>query len=633
MPGKKVSGKRKDASSGYKLSSTSYVFSCLGFLILTILIFLGSYNDSRKNLEAQFRTDALRRIQVVQSLLQNPREHFRTLESFFVASEAVTRDEFILFTRGWIDSGTFTMIGWIPPEVHSSSEGYAYPVEDAKLPLLLSQRPAAEKARADRMCMVSGAFHDGEHLLMLFCPVFMPEDRGNAYKGTLFGEFDLAQLLSKPLSDVPPLGLSFTIYPGTLQKGAPFFTYDDEMERGKGGLSNLSFGTALQAERVFPFADRTWTMVVYATPGYVAEHASFLPWLLLFGGLLLSILLAVYLYQRAVQKKAFVEKVHELDSFFTLNLDLLCITDTDGHFLRLNPEWERALGYSVDFLLGRKFFDFIHPDDLPATLDAVESLTTGDMVTGFENRYRCSDGSYKWVEWRSVSKNKFIYAAARDITERLQWEKRLLHTLKEKDILLKEVHHRVKNNLQMITSMLNLEREKTADPRVKEQLLRNQHRIHTIAMVHESLYMSDTMSGIDFSAHIKDLISLYQQTETGLPVSYILEVDCETLPLGTALPCGLIVNELLTNSVQHALPGVEEPKITITFTGSRDDRDYLLTISDNGPGMPELSDPSDPNGLGLQIVRALTDQINGSLEVINDSGAVFRIRFPAEPVT
>ncbi len=119
------------------------------------------------------------------------------------------------------------------------------------------------------------------------------------------------------------------------------------------------------------------------------------------------------------------QKTEELDRYFTLSLDLLCIADTDGNFLRLNPEWEKTLGYPLAELEGRRFLDFVHPDDMEATLATIATLDQQHEVLNFENRYRCKDGSYRWIEWRSSPRGKVFYAAARDITTRKQAEEAL----------------------------------------------------------------------------------------------------------------------------------------------------------------------------------------------------------------
>ncbi len=128
-------------------------------------------------------------------------------------------------------------------------------------------------------------------------------------------------------------------------------------------------------------------------------------------------------------------KTEELDRYFTASLDLLCIADTDGYFHRLNPEWEKTLGYALAELEGRRFLDLVHPDDLQATLAAMSQLENQDSVLNFENRYRCKDGSYRWIEWRSLPIGKLIYAAARDVTER----KRAEEALRESEAAFREL--------------------------------------------------------------------------------------------------------------------------------------------------------------------------------------------------
>ncbi len=129
--------------------------------------------------------------------------------------------------------------------------------------------------------------------------------------------------------------------------------------------------------------------------------------------------------ERKQVEAALGEKTEELDRYFASSLDLLCIADTDGYFRRLNPEWEKTLGYSLAELEGKRFLDFVHPDDLEATLAAISQLNRQEEVLNFVNRYRCRDNSYRWIEWRSFPQGKLIYAVARDITERKRAEESL----------------------------------------------------------------------------------------------------------------------------------------------------------------------------------------------------------------
>ncbi|MBN1413309.1 MAG: PAS domain S-box protein [Spirochaetales bacterium] len=130
--------------------------------------------------------------------------------------------------------------------------------------------------------------------------------------------------------------------------------------------------------------------------------------------------------EKKLSEKALREKTEEIDRFFSLSIDLLCIADTEGYFHRLNPEWEKTLGYTLAELEGKKFLDFVHPDDIPATLDAIKLLESQKEVIDFTNRYQCRDGSYRWLEWRSIPKGKMVYAAARDITDWIKAKNELL---------------------------------------------------------------------------------------------------------------------------------------------------------------------------------------------------------------
>jgi len=151
--------------------------------------------------------------------------------------------------------------------------------------------------------------------------------------------------------------------------------------------------------------------------------------------LVMIVVLLLQIRRRKSAEMSLLQKKEELDQFFNISLDLLCIANTEGYFLRLNPIWERILGYSREELMTKRFVDFVHPDDRDATLEAVSTLASQRYIVHFENRYRCKDGTYRWLDWASAPAGAFIYATARDVTERKQAEESLKERLRFETLL------------------------------------------------------------------------------------------------------------------------------------------------------------------------------------------------------
>ena len=169
--------------------------------------------------------------------------------------------------------------------------------------------------------------------------------------------------------------------------------------------------------------------------------------------------------QRVRTDEDLQEKSEELDQFFTLALDLLCIADTEGNFRRLNSAWETTFGYRVEELMGKKFLDLVHPDDLEGTISAFGNMSTGREVVNFVNRFRCKDGAYRWIEWRSFPYGKnLIYGAARDITERKQVEQALKLANKKLNLMAEVTRHDIRNKLTVLGGYLTLLKEYPPKP-------------------------------------------------------------------------------------------------------------------------------------------------------------------------
>lgn len=213
--------------------------------------------------------------------------------------------------------------------------------------------------------------------------------------------------------------------------------------------------------------------------------------------------------------------------------------------------------------------------------------------------------------------------------KRLGEKTALLH---EKEVLLKEVHHRVKNNLQVISSLLNLQAARLADPQTREALRESQHRVRTMALIHEKLYQSTDLAQIDFAAYLHSLVSYLRQSyrDRSEQVTILVRAEGVQLEIETALPCGLIVNELVSNALKHAFPAGRAGEIVITLTPRAAGRAQLV-VSDDGVGLAPGVEIQRSSSLGLQLVHALVQQIGGDLRLESGPGARFVLEFPYQP--
>ena len=232
---------------------------------------------------------------------------------------------------------------------------------------------------------------------------------------------------------------------------------------------------------------------------------------------------------------------------------------------------------------------------------------------------RVAEQTYKLME-----NNELLQ---REIIERKIIEKQIQASLNEKEVLLKEIHHRVKNNLQIISSLLSLQAEKVDSEAIASAIIESQLRVKTMAIIHEKLYGSEDLSRIRFGAYIESLVGFLKSIYSGHKRTISFELNLENLALSIehALPCGLIINELATNAYKHAF-GPEGGVIRIGLLETAD-RMITLSISDNGSGLPSGLDLVNPATLGLQLVAELVEQIDGRLSLADNGGAQFTISF------
>jgi two-component sensor histidine kinase len=218
--------------------------------------------------------------------------------------------------------------------------------------------------------------------------------------------------------------------------------------------------------------------------------------------------------------------------------------------------------------------------------------------------------------------------AQQEIAERMRVEAQIKSSLEEKVVLLQEIHHRVKNNLQIISSLLRLQSQQIHDPQALEVFLESQNRVRSMAMIHEMLYQSEDLSKIDFGTYVQglasSLIRSYHSRSTALSLS--VQVDPISLSPNDAVPCGLIINELITNSIKYAFPNGNAGQVHIAV--QEGDNAYVtLVVSDNGIGFPQELDWRNSDSLGLQLVTSLVEQLEGTIELHCEHGTEFEIGF------
>jgi two-component sensor histidine kinase len=219
----------------------------------------------------------------------------------------------------------------------------------------------------------------------------------------------------------------------------------------------------------------------------------------------------------------------------------------------------------------------------------------------------------------------------RDVTLRKREEIRLKEDLRVKDVLLKEIHHRVKNNLQVISSLISLQGAVLADEESQLVFQDCQTQIQSIAMVHEQLYRSDNLQAIDMASFLTSLVAYLLRVFNVDEGRVVSEVECGSLSLGIdqATPVALIVNELVSNSIKHGL-GRDGGTISVNFERVDDSR-LRLTVRDSGEGLPEDVDIEGSKTLGIQLIRALTSQLGGEASWENAQGTLFTLVFPYLP--
>ncbi len=346
--------------------------------------------------------------------------------------------------------------------------------------------------------------------------------------------------------------------------------------------------------------------------------------------------LAVYFRDINRRKKA-VEALRKSEArfrrLFESNIIGVIFADFNGTITDANDVFLQMVGYTrEDLLLGKVRWDTITPQEY-RHLDqwAIEQSKTTRVIIPWEKEYIRQDGSRVPVIIGCALLDGYddrVIAFVLDISDRKRTEDQIKASLLEKETLLKEIHHRVKNNLQVISSLLRLQSRQIRDQEALELFQDSQNRVQAIALIHELLYQSPNLSQINFQDYIQTLVgNLCRAYHTHQrAIIFNINVEPVELTIDTAIPCGLIINELVSNALKHAFPENQGGKICVNLLHSNRNH-VILSISDNGIGLGSDFDLLNTSSLGLQLVYRLTQQLEGSIELNQEQGTEFKIAF------
>ncbi|MFO7838619.1 MAG: PAS domain S-box protein [Desulfosalsimonadaceae bacterium] len=307
--------------------------------------------------------------------------------------------------------------------------------------------------------------------------------------------------------------------------------------------------------------------------------------------------------------------------------------ETDKVFF--SRQWKNMLGYNEDEI-GDTLFEWesrIHPEDKESCFADLEAHLSGK--TPFyknEHRMRCKSGEYKWIldrgkviEWSQEGKPLRVIGTHADISERKNNESQLQKALEEKDFLMRELNHRVKNNIAMVSSLISLKNSE-----IEADLSDLKKRIEVISLVHEKLHQHNEVDRIEVKDYFQELLESVFYFTADRDVHIVNDIEQARIHTKTAMPLGLLVNEIATNAIKYGFTPGEEARFTVSLNRDEKNRQYILSLSNTGNPFPEEIELEHPETLGLQLVSTLVQQIKGTIDLQKQPYPVFTIRFPIE---
>ncbi len=610
-----------------------FLFLCIGFS-LGIFIQKTVERDYKNRLSEDFNLAAGQRASTIITAFSRMVDRFYSLRNFFQYNDEISSDEFLRFTSAWVRNFQGLELGAKELTGERKSLEATFPWSEGPI------RSVTDRMEERLMSLVARVVSSGDGNVQgaLLLAEQVQSENGKRY--IIAERIDIKVLAESTIGATVAWGLPTSIFlegpsPTLLFYHAP--RLDEFLKKPLWVAEKKPLHTYNAS---WNFINIPLRIRVDGSPGYEEVHRQRIigyVWpvttllFLLFGFLFLQI--GTYIRRAGIAVRRAEE---ELRSFFDLSPDLWAVLDTEGRIIRCNDSWETVVGMPVEESRNRRVTELVIDSDR-ATME--QSFRTGPLEIQKEakvSRFVSREGKMTDIEWKTSPGKDVIFLVGRDVSERIRYEQNLEQAVKEKEMLLREVHHRVKNNLQIVSSMLNLQQDEYEDPRLNSILERAQNRIRSMALVHESLYRSENIAGLPFKTYAETLLSAFSITEQGRGVEIVVNADPLVFSLDLAIHCGLLLNELATNAVKHAFFQVPEPRFTVELR-EVEKGELLLTVEDNGPGLPEGFDPERHSHLGIKLALALASQAGGGESpikfgrAVDGTGARFEIRLHPGP--
>jgi PAS domain S-box-containing protein len=535
----------------------------------------------------------------------------------------------------------YTSVIYIEPFTERNQRAFGYDLlsEPQRKSAMLAARDNGRTIITGKIVLAKETEYNIQAGFLIFIPFYQNnlqvpsvKQRRKLFKGYVYCPFRMRELIQATLGN-DLNNINIQIYDG-------LDTIPKNLMYNSDSLYNIPRDNFFTETSTLYLYGKTWTLKYTALPKFIASFKSEKPYIVLLSGLLISLLFFLviisFINSRKTSKKLSEVLESTGEGIFGVDNSLKCTF--------INSSALEMLGYTLRECLHKNMHDFIHCKEIDGKIckmdqcpliQAVRGRKTSNTSEVFLER---KDKTSFPIEYSShpIIENGLITGTVitfDDITERKKYLDQIEGSLREKEVLLREIHHRVKNNLQIISSLLNLQTGITTDRRTNEILEESKNRIKSMAIIHEKLYQSKNFSSLDILKFIEELIKnlFHSYGVESSAIKTELKVDNTNLNADQAVYIGLIINELVSNSLKHAFKKApsdeEQPKKIFIGILKNLNNSYSITVSDNGSGFPKNIDFKNTESLGLQLIMSLVKQLDGEIILNNSSGTEFIISF------